>query len=117
MTARKIRMTSVGLIAMPADRNEAHVSVDDMGDPELRTAFAELDGLFDDVLDEARRECDEATCSALETAWNDALAAALNNDAAGTRRALLRAVAVAATGGFQHPDEDAALAMLPGDAS
>jgi hypothetical protein len=114
VTARVIRMTSVGLVAMPADRDPATVCADVLAsDRTLRTAFAELDALADEMIDLARRECDERTIGALEVLWNDALSAALDNNAEGVRAGLLRARDVAKAAGYQCADEDAALAMLP----
>lgn len=119
VTARKIRETLAGLVAMPADRDETTVTADDLAsDPTLCTAWTELQSLMPDEPD---------------AAWVAAIDAASDNDMRGLRWHLERARAAAmmrqvdvilALGEAGRPlsdaladsgtaAEDATLAMLP----
>jgi hypothetical protein len=125
VTARKIRMTAVGLVAMPASYDEAKMTADDLAnDAALCTAFAELHGLFEQV--EAKTEDgarDAGTYEAadrfsegrdrVEASWDVAIDLAVENDVEGIRRALREAHDQAKARGFDTTHEDAALAMLP----
>jgi hypothetical protein len=129
VSARKIRMTAVGLIAMPAERDEALVSADDIpSDPELRTAFGELESLDIDAVEAADAWAEDAAtdegraargavadCVCVEL--DAALTAALDNNLAALRAALTRARDAATAAGLPTDHENAALAMLPEDAS
>lgn len=106
MTARKIRMTAVGLVAMPADRDERTVTADDLAsDPLIFTAWAELHEFYVPPTDYFPVDQIEA--------WERALDAANGNDIEALRRALEHARTLVATAEGSAPLEDAALAMLP----
>lgn len=124
MSARKIRMTSVGLVAMPADRDESTVTGDDLGSRGLATAFAELLPRLDEIeaatIDAARyagtyEQADRVSAARdqIERWWDIALDEAAENNLEGLRAALQRARDAASAAGYSTEHEDAALAMLP----
>lgn len=125
MSARKIRQTQVGLVAMPADRDERTVAGEHLAtDPDLCTAFAELFRLSRDVQTALERWADEAgtdadyvtrvsVADAIDDAWDIALDDAAENNADKVRVALQRAAGVARAHDLSTEHEDAALAMLP----
>ena len=118
MSPRKTRMTAVGLIAMPADRDERTVTADDIpSDPELRTAWADICALGAAAVERAWGDADWPSADAVEAAWNAAQQAAGDNDLAALRAALTRARDAATAAGLSTVHEDAAIAMLPGATS
>jgi len=129
MSTRKIRMTQAGLVAMLSTYDEALVTTDDMAhDRHLCTAWAELQDAaarapvarnehVDGLATHAQRWDADEDAARAEAAWNAALTAALDNNLPALRAALTRASHAARAAGLPTDHEDAALAMLPGDAS
>lgn len=118
MSPRKIRMTQAGLVAMPAGYNETTVSADDLAHHcELCTAWTELQDAAGRMSADRHDAFTAGWLDACEDGWNAALTAALDNDLPALRAALTRARDAAAAAGLSTVHEDAALAMLPGDAS
>lgn len=117
MSTRKIRMTQAGLVAMPVRYDEALITADDMAhDQQLCTAWAELQEAATAMSADRHDAFTGELLGACEEAWNIALTAALDNDVAWLRTALTRARDAATAAGLSTEHEDAALAVLPGDA-
>jgi hypothetical protein len=125
VSARKIRMTAVGLVAMPGDRDERTVCADMLAsDPLLCTAWAELSALFVRVQTETEDGARKAEGydaadrwaeqrDGIEAAWDAAIHDAHLNNLDRVRIGLTRARAFAAAAGLDTTHEDAVLAMLP----
>jgi hypothetical protein len=125
VTARKIRMTAVGLVAMPVAYDEAKVTADDLAnDAALCAAFAELLAPSQEASENARASADRcgtyeerelamAAVESIESAWEEAQDAAADNDIAKLRAGIRRARATEQGAGLDTMHEDAALAMLP----
>jgi hypothetical protein len=111
---RMIRMTQVGLVAMPDGYKPAEVTADDLAsDPALCTAFAELTWHERDAAERDWTVAQWEVAEAVDFAWTRALNAATTNDEEGLRAALTSARDGARAAGFDTTHEDAALAMLP----